>query len=548
MDDTPRPINVFTRYSNLLPNYIIESGDSKIKCCCWKRKSQKMKCDFRPIKIHLTINKQIEKIINIVIITLKELNEKKLKLLISMAHNINVLRTILVRPANQNYLTELLKSKLVLNNSESETECCTLMKGSNEMIRDVNKYKKNMVFRLNPPNSLVYLRALLADMDKYTSCPEIQKKDSFCSLVDICKKISVGEDVNLAGFSILRNTSINSSGTAVISEDGKDITYIAGPSCKKTRAPDFFENNLTLLLKSTGLMDKKTEEVKPVIREEKFMRFYHKMSDRTIASLEKITKERINTLKSHMNKTKDKKEPPDPEMLRSNILKRLSNQQRILLAQESSRVKGEKNESEHNANVAPLAHIMSNVMSKRSLLNLARNSTQEEREYFLKPVKKGGLGLGEIIIGKENMSKMEKIAAIAQGETLITMITPLSEQVAPAPERKSIIDVSTDSSWDLLKIKHDISQAEITKKFTKFVKSNSESHSSNHHEDIKYDVNNIDQQSKQLSPNLTIVETKLQGRIPLRKQLEKKTIVQNEEKSLAKSLPKQLYSIKQKNK
>lgn len=447
-------INQLIRYSEYLPCYLVEPVDSSINCLCWEREVTTFNGSEQSITLHLQINTQIEKMIHTVTTVLKNLNPSKLKTLSLKAQSVEQLQCILEKPENQVFISSLLHSKFIQDRAHMRTELCTVMQGRTRLIQDIGKFKKNLVFRLEIPESLAEIYGTFTSKQAEPGKPLPAKdlaESSFEQLLQMKKR--VGSNVSIIpGYQILQKGS-STGGIAVIDRAGTSISYLAG---EPTRGKTKNTNNITIIMQSPKITDheyviEKMSEMNEIILarpRNKVEEVSLRIAKRNMKASKTITQEDMNS----------------NEQIKEQILKKLSNEERMAIAQKSAKLKNSVVNSTGDSQPVPIAELLKGTVDRHSLLKLVRNSTDFEREIMFKSTEQGGMGIGELLMDKNDLTVMSRLEDIHQAKNVALVEKECNYRV---PKK---LNVGIDSQFGILKIEHDVSKREIFKSCNVFEK------------------------------------------------------------------------------
>uniref|UniRef100_A0A0K8T6V1 Uncharacterized protein n=1 Tax=Lygus hesperus TaxID=30085 RepID=A0A0K8T6V1_LYGHE len=448
-------INPLTRYSNYLPCYLIEDHDSKINCNCWTRENSVFTNSERAINIHLQVNCQVESMIHTVTGVLENLNPGKLKLLSNMANSVEEVNNILGKPENLTFISSLLHSKFIQKNRVTRSEVCSLIAGRTDLIQDISKFKKNIVFRLDVPRSLAFIYRDIAIQEgkRPMAAPSVkdQAESSFEQLLQMKKH--VGSNISIIpGYQLLQKGS-SSAGIAVIDQNGTNISYIApGSGAKQNKS----KSDLTIFMQSPKVSDhqyvmEKMSEMegdkiilaKPNNKTEEA---WLKMAKRHMKTEKKVLQDDVNHLE-----------------IKEDILKRLTNEERLAIAEKAAKLKSTSINAKGVVTSVPIVDLLRGSVERHSLLQLVREATDKEKEVMFKPANQGGMGIGELLMDMNDISMISRFEGIPDAKNVAVVE---KEYLSIAPKK---LNIGLHSLFGTLKIEQEVAKKEIEKSCGAFI-------------------------------------------------------------------------------
>ncbi|KAL1130610.1 hypothetical protein AAG570_011852 [Ranatra chinensis] len=452
---------ILTRYAKYLPSYLVINTESHKSCTCSCEFCSKRLKRESPVRTFVIVNTQIEMLINTVIEALAQVNEPKLKRLVKYARNVSSIKFLLSKRKNINFIGRIYESLRSLTCYSFRAEICTVIKGTTLLVNEIDKHWKNPVFKIIMPTTFPTYDPLMNNFLSRT-----RGEDPMLELVESYRAGLVEEGVSPPG-----QLSHSSSALTVLSADGSEAALLAiNPSSHR-----FIKHLSAILLEWEGATAAgSTRNVLEAILTEP-LRLDRPVPTKSTIRLEKelnaIVENSLSDL-SLMRKRFCRQRQPvlDAEgvkdRLKSNIVSRLSTPERVLVAKEIGAKKSwDKNANGNLDSRVGLGGVLGRVLSRPSLVELARAAPPQEREFLLKPSAKGGLGIASYIIGDDKMIKLEKATEHRQGVNLI------SAQDSP-PKTESYFDFAVTGDLNLARIRQTILNTEVQKKLDRFLKAN----------------------------------------------------------------------------
>ncbi|KAF6213187.1 hypothetical protein GE061_010903 [Apolygus lucorum] len=447
-------INPLTRYYNYLPCYLIEDQDTIINCKCWKRENAVFSNSQRAINVHLQVNCQVESMIHTVTNVLENLNPAKLKLLSSRAHSVEEVGNVLKKPENLTFISSLLHSKFIKKNKVTRTEMCSLITGRTDLIQDTSKFKKNIVFRLDIPGSLanIYRDIAIQEGKRPTAAPTVKNQSEYSFEQLLQMKKNLGSDISLIpGYQLLQKGS-SSAGIAVINQNGTNISYIASGSAKQNKS----KSDLTIYMQSPKVsdhqyvMDKMSEMEGDKI-------ILAKPNNRIEEACLKMAKRHMKTEKKVLQDDVNHSE------IKEDIIKRLTNEERLAIAEKAAKLKSTSTNAKGEIPSVPIVDLLRGSVERDSLLKLLREATDKEKEVMFKPANQGGMGIGELLMDKSDVSMISRPERISDTNNIAVVE---KEHFSIAPKK---LNIGVHSLFGTLKIEQKVAKKEIEKSCGAFI-------------------------------------------------------------------------------
>lgn len=398
-----------TRYANILPSYLLSP---KTICRC----RGKCKCnDIKPQEMTVSVNIQIEMIVMTAIQVLARLSRAKLHILIALAHNPGFLKTLMGDEATKSQTIAIHESGIMNSSNYSRNYSCTVVKASSDSMGQF-KEKKRIVFKMLLPHHYPVFLSPVFSLRSTTGGSIGDRDESVPVILNLYKQVSLGKPIDDrdSGLSVLPdfcNTRL-----AIISDDGTDFALISKSGNVVKPSSLSLSENLTSLVRTTSKAEGIKKEVEDPISavnynpRPKFSKNPAVMMESLIGLAKENLGLSVKPPRTQMGISEVQRRKMESEQLRCSILRRLSNTERMAIAREAAKTtQGQKDmlRKSEKSKLENFSTLVSSVMPKRSIMSLARNCSRKERDFMFKPLNKGGLGFGDLILKENVLAQIE---------------------------------------------------------------------------------------------------------------------------------------------